>query len=118
MFNVLVGNMDSHAKNLSLITHGNKKTLAPFYDMVCTVVYPSLSQKFAFKVGGENRLAWLMLRHWERFANDIDTKPKLVLQIISEIMLRIEKLLPLVKEKIKKEAFDQAVNMAWSITLA
>ncbi len=54
VFNVLVGNMDGHAKNLSLITHGGRTKLTPFYDMLCTAVYPSLSQKFAFKIGGEN----------------------------------------------------------------
>jgi serine/threonine-protein kinase HipA len=42
---MLVGNMDGHAKNLSLITIGKRTRLAPFYDLVCTTVYPNLSQK-------------------------------------------------------------------------
>lgn len=96
IFNILVGNMDSHAKNLSLMTVDNKKELTPFYDMVCTSVYPNLSQKFAFKIGGENRPNWIMLRHWERFANNIDTKPAFVIKIIMDMMLRIEKALPIV----------------------
>jgi serine/threonine-protein kinase HipA len=52
---MLVGNMDGHAKNLSLLTSGKRTRLAPFYDLVCTTVYPNLSQKLAFRIGGENR---------------------------------------------------------------
>ena len=78
------------------MTVNNKNALTPFYDMVCTAVYPNLSQKFAFKIGGENRPNWIMLRHWERFANDIDTKPAFVIKIIMNMMLRIEKALPVV----------------------
>ncbi|WP_181184349.1 hypothetical protein [Cupriavidus pinatubonensis] len=32
--------------------------LAPFYDLLNTRRYRHLSQKFAFKIGGENRPEW------------------------------------------------------------
>lgn len=102
VFNVLVGNMDSHAKNLSLMTVNNKNELTPFYDMVCTLVYPNLSKKFAFKIGGENRPDWIMRRHWERFANDIDTKPAFVIKMIMDIILRIENAQPVVIMEMQK----------------
>jgi len=102
VFNLLIGNMDSHAKNLALITVNNKKELTPFYDMVCTAVYPNLSQKFAFKIGGENRPGWIMPRHWERFSDEIDTKPKFVINVITDMVLRIEKSLPGVVDKLKE----------------
>jgi serine/threonine-protein kinase HipA len=101
VFNVLVGNMDGHAKNLSLMIMGDRTRLAPFYDMLCTVVYPSLSQKFAFKIGGENRPKWIMLRHWERFAIEIDTKPQLIKNVMADIVRRIELALPIVTEKLR-----------------
>ena len=101
VFNVLVGNMDGHAKNLSLMITGDRTRLAPFYDMLCTVVYPSLSQKFAFKIGGENRLKWIMLRHWERFALEIDIKPQLIKNVMADIVRRIELALPIVTEKLR-----------------
>ena len=94
IFNVLVGNMDGHAKNLSLMTQGNRSQLAPFYDLVCTAVYTNLSQKLAFKIGGENRPKWLMARHWQRFAEDIGVKPKLVTKLQSEMVQKIESALP------------------------
>ena len=96
IFNVLVGNMDGHAKNLSLMSKGTRTQLAPFYDLVCTAVYPHLSQKLAFKIGGENRPQWLMSRHWDRFAEDIVVKPKFVRKVTGDMIQRIELVLPAV----------------------
>lgn len=39
VFNVLIGNADSHLKNLSFFVHPRGYMLAPFYDLVSTVVY-------------------------------------------------------------------------------
>ena len=71
VFNVAVGNMDSHAKNLSLLATGGHTRLAPFYDLVCTTVYEHLSRRFAFKIGGESRPGWIMGRHWDRLAVEL-----------------------------------------------
>lgn len=71
-FNFLIGNMDAHAKNLSFIYQGRQIRLAPFYDILCTNIYENLSQKLAMKIGGENRLDWIMERHWNRFAGEIN----------------------------------------------
>lgn len=102
IFNALVGNMDGHAKNLSLMTQGNQRTqLAPFYDLVCTAVYPNLSQKLAFKIGGENRPKWLMPRHWQRFAEDISIKPKFIDKVMADMIRQIEIELPNVVMEMK-----------------
>lgn len=102
IFNVLAGNMDGHAKNLSLMTQGKHTQLAPFYDLVCTAVYPNLSQKLAFKIGGENRPKWLMTRHWQRFAEDITVKPKFIDKTIVEMIRQIESALPKVVRELKR----------------
>ena len=94
VFNVAVGNMDSHAKNLSLLTSGGHTRLAPFYGLVCTTVYKHLSRRFAFKIGGENRPGWMMGRHWDRLAVELAVKPQLPLTIRLDICLRIERELP------------------------
>lgn len=53
-FNLFTGNNDSHAKNLSLHDHpGEGVRLTPFYDLMCTRIYPGLSREFAFNIGGE-----------------------------------------------------------------
>lgn len=71
IFNYLIGNMDGHAKNLSFLYQAGQIRLAPFYDILCTDIYEGLSQKLAMKIGGENRLEWIMERHWKRFAEEI-----------------------------------------------
>lgn len=52
-FNLFAGNNDSHAKNLSLLhAPAGGVVLAPFYDLMCTRLYPGLSADFAFAIGG------------------------------------------------------------------
>jgi len=80
IFNFIIGNTDAHAKNVSFLLGGlDDKTephLAPFYDLVCTTVYDSQSRKQAQKIGGEYRPLFVRRRHWDRFAEAIDIKPK------------------------------------------
>jgi serine/threonine-protein kinase HipA len=53
-FNIFVGNNDSHAKNLSIHERpGEGVRLTPFYDLMCTRIYPGLSKEFAFNIGGK-----------------------------------------------------------------
>jgi serine/threonine-protein kinase HipA len=121
IFNFLVGNMDGHAKNLSLMTTGKNTQLAPFYDMVCTAIYGNLSQKFAFKIGGENRPKWMMTRHWERFATDVGVKPQYITKVQLDIMNRIESALPLISGELSSialsnEELDMIVKIRAFIT--
>lgn len=39
LFNTLVGNSDSHLKNLSFLVSAEGVRIAPFYDLLCTAVY-------------------------------------------------------------------------------
>jgi serine/threonine-protein kinase HipA len=52
IFNILIGNSDAHAKNLSLLFHTDGKVeLAPFYDLVCTLSYANLDRGMAMSIG-------------------------------------------------------------------
>lgn len=53
-FNLLIGNNDSHSKNISLLLVENKIELAPFYDLMCTAIYPKLKRNFSFQLGGRD----------------------------------------------------------------
>ncbi|MFC1679313.1 type II toxin-antitoxin system HipA family toxin [Elusimicrobiota bacterium] len=85
VFNVLIGNCDAHAKNLSLLYTGEGIRLAPFYDLMSTRSYPGLSEKLAMKIGGENRPDWIMRRHWERMAGDAEVAVRAVLGACEEL---------------------------------
>jgi serine/threonine-protein kinase HipA len=68
IFNVLVGNHDAHAKNFSLLYAGQTPVLAPFYDLLSTAVYPTLTPKIAMKIGSKYKFSEVQARHWEQFA--------------------------------------------------
>ncbi|MGK3908219.1 HipA domain-containing protein, partial [Enterococcus faecium] len=51
LYNLIIGNNDAHGKNFSLLYHGKQTRLAPFYDLISTSAYPSLSTKMAMKIG-------------------------------------------------------------------
>jgi len=52
--------------------------LAPFYDLICTAVYPEISERLAMRIGGEDRPGWIIERRWAAFADDVGIKAKLV----------------------------------------
>lgn len=89
IFNFLIGNADAHAKNLAILFTGQGPRLAPFYDLICTQVYPDLTEKYAMKIGGENRPSWIHQRHWERFAEAVAIKRNLVFKTLQVMAAEI-----------------------------
>lgn len=85
IFNFLIGNADAHAKNLAILFTDRGPCLAPFYDLICTQIYPDLTEKLAMKIGGENRPSWTRRRHWERFGEAVAIKPRLVLKTLQDM---------------------------------
>ncbi|MCG8617093.1 MAG: HipA domain-containing protein [Desulfobacterales bacterium] len=81
IFNGLIGNSDAHAKNISFIHGENGTTLAPFYDLLCTYVYP-YAKKMAMKIGGGRHFHFLTPDHFERFSRDNGIKYKIVRETV------------------------------------
>jgi serine/threonine-protein kinase HipA len=73
IFNVLLGNADAHGKNFSLIYEREAVSLAPLYDLLCTVAYPELSQSFSMKIAKRATLEDFRPDTWDEFAKDIGT---------------------------------------------
>lgn len=89
-FNLLVGNHDGHAKNLSLYyPPGEGARLAPFYDLLSTSLYPGLSKKFAFRLGGENLPGKMDRACIERMCAELGVKPGYALQLADEMAANI-----------------------------
>ena len=78
IFNFLIGNADAHGKNLSLLITAKNVFLAPFYDLISTIVYRDLTTSLAMKIGGENRPDWIKARHWNAFAKISGANPRIV----------------------------------------
>jgi len=93
IFNVLAGNSDGHAKNLSLLyARGNQTRLAPFYDLVCTRALARIDRSLALSVGGERDPNRIRRQHWEAEAKNCGIRPnfmqKLVLELAQELLDR------------------------------
>lgn len=73
VYNFLICNMDAHGKNFSLL-HSNPShvSLAPFYDMLCTELYPTLTSKMAMKIGRKYEIQRVLPNHWEQLCKDIN----------------------------------------------
>ena len=56
-FNLIIGNNDSHSKNISLLLVNRKLTLAPFYDLLSTGIYPRLNNEFSFVIGERTKFS-------------------------------------------------------------
>lgn len=69
----MIGNNDAHGKNFSILHYDNGEIkFAPAYDILCSQVYPELSNKMAMKIGGHYKHDEISLRHFEKLANEND----------------------------------------------
>jgi serine/threonine-protein kinase HipA len=69
IFNIAIGNVDSHAKNYSLLLLGPRRCeLAPLYDLMSGLAWPNITQNHAQDIGGQRRGRHVYGRHWRRFA--------------------------------------------------
>ncbi|MHB8837363.1 MAG: HipA domain-containing protein [Gemmatimonadaceae bacterium] len=85
--NVCIGNGDAHGKNFSLLTTAEgHHVLAPFYDIVSTDVYPSLTPSFAMEFGHAERASGLGATDPDRLARDFGVGRSLVRTTIEAVV--------------------------------
>lgn len=85
VFNVLAGNSDGHAKNLSLLYGSDGSTrLAPFYDLVPTRAIENLDHDLAIGVGGIRNPGNVGRRHWESLSVECDVRSEVVLSLVEQ----------------------------------
>lgn len=89
-FNIYVGNNDSHAKNLSMYTlPGEGVRLTPFYDLMCTRIYPGLSKEFAFNIGGQVLPGQMGHAALQGLAKQLGMKPRYLQSVAQEIAAKM-----------------------------
>jgi serine/threonine-protein kinase HipA len=103
LFNLYVGNNDSHAKNISIYqTPAKGVVLTPFYDLMCTRIYPALSANFAFSIGGETKPGAIGRAQIIRMASEIGVSHRFVLSLASELAAKIPKAIDMAVESTSK----------------
>ena len=84
-FNVLAGNSDGHAKNLSLLYLQNGEIrLAPYYDLICTRAIERIDTNLTFDVGGQRDPGHITDAHWQELARQCDVAARLVKSLVQD----------------------------------
>ena len=103
IFNVLAGNSDGHAKNLSLLYHANGEVrLAPFYDLVCTRAIARIDYRLAFSVGAERSPGMVSWEHWDALARQCGVRPRFLQQQAQDVAARLLQQLQPTKEAFQR----------------
>jgi len=90
IFNVLAGNSDGHAKNLSLLYQANGEIrLAPFYDLVCTRAIERIDVHLAMAVGTERNPSLISTKHWDDLAKECGMRPQFVQDLVSNTAVNL-----------------------------
>lgn len=89
ILNVLIGNCDAHAKNISYLFEGGQIKLSPLYDIVSTLTFPKLSTQMAMSLGGEKSILNVKKSNWEKWADEVSLNSKLVLGTVEKMAIGI-----------------------------
>lgn len=88
-FNLYTGNNDGHAKNLSMLHDNGGLRLAPFYDLMCTAVYPGFSSNFAFRIGTTFKPGEIDRKQLQAFAASLGVSEKFMFKMAADLAGKI-----------------------------
>lgn len=91
LFNLIIGNCDAHGKNYSFLYDGSTTKLAPIYDTVCTLIYPSLTKKMSMKFGRHYEAKKIKEGDLADWAKEIGLRPAIILNMYAELRDKILK---------------------------
>lgn len=106
LFNLLIGNQDAHGKNFSFLHTNAGIQLAPAYDLVCTLVYPELSDKFAMTLGTASRIEELNTDALDLFQQQTGISIKRQASVLRRFVTTALDCLHKEAEQVKEETFD------------
>lgn len=89
-FNLLIGNHDCHSKNLSFIHTDDGIRLSPFYDILCTTIYPGLTNNFSFTIGKQSQWFKLKDRHFDKLGEELQISSNLLCKLGRETIKKVE----------------------------
>jgi len=86
IFNILICNSDSHAKNYSvLVGASGTARLAPLYDLMCASPYKQVDQSLPQQLAGKRNADELQGKDWRKFAADVGLSPAAVTRRVVEL---------------------------------
>ena len=100
ILNVAIGNVDSHAKNYSILLGPDGATLAPLYDLMSGLAWDGITQNHAQEVGGQRRGRHIYGRHWRRFADASGLAARATVRRVEDMTARLLRVLPQAAEEV------------------
>tara|TARA_R110002095_G_scaffold66488_1_gene56411 strand:- start:907 stop:2181 length:1275 start_codon:yes stop_codon:yes gene_type:complete len=105
IFNFLIGNGDAHGKNFSLLYKEEAESLAPFYDLMSTVIYiGAFKAKMAMKLAGQSKFKDVVLHHFERLGESIGFRPDFVAKQVKSLTQKTMKSAILLRDKLNDDS--------------
>ncbi|MES2073826.1 MAG: HipA domain-containing protein [Pseudomonadota bacterium] len=91
IFQILIGNTDAHAKNISFFNDADGLRLAPTYDLVSTLAFDenAVETSFAMAIGDAFKAAELTPYEWANFAYQCQVNPRQVSSEITRMCARL-----------------------------
>ena len=101
IFNVAIGNVDSHAKNYSILLQPGRAELAPLYDLMSGLAWDNITQNHAQDVGDQQRGRHIYGRHWRRMAAAAGLAGPATVRRVARVTTRILAELPAAVEEVR-----------------
>ena len=100
ILNIAIGNVDSHAKNYSILLGPGAPQLAPLYDLMSGLAWPNITQNHAQAIGGQRRGRHIYGRHWRRMAEAAGLAARGTIQRVEQVTTRLLRELPAAVEEV------------------
>ena len=100
IFNVAIGNVDSHAKNYSILLGPGAPQLAPLYDLMSGLAWPNITQNHAQAIGGQRRGRHIYGRQWRRLAEAAGLAARGTIHRVEQVTARLLRELPAAVEEV------------------
>jgi serine/threonine-protein kinase HipA len=94
IFNIAIGNVDSHAKNYSILLRPGGPELAPLYDLMTGLGWTNITQNHAQDIDNQRRGRHIYGRHWRRMAEQCGLAPPAAARRVKAICDRVLRYLP------------------------
>lgn len=94
ILNIAIGNVDSHAKNYSIMLGADGPRLAPLYDLMSGLAWQGVTENHAQAVGGQRRGRHIHGRHWRRMAEAAGLSAPGTVRRVEQVTTRLLRELP------------------------
>lgn len=108
-FDFVIGNLDAHGKNTSLLHDDAGIVLSPMYDVVCTLAYPHLDRRLAMAIGGQFQADQVTARHWAQLLGEVGLDTAALRRRLVDLATRTLELFAPTRDQASAEGFDHPV---------